>query len=405
MGIFSFLRKKEETIKFSEINGWIIRYIDEKGFNSKIDEFNKETEAKIKEVKKLLFELEKATLVNENIPERLKHIMEGNRKNYVRKVNFFLNEITLPENYYEIKNFSKEFTKKLDELSAETQKSYVVLREFVEKELSNVIKKIKEIENLSIRLKKEFEENKIDEIEKIKGQLRLYDGSKGTLSELKQIKQKHQRELEEIESKEEKIKSKILSIKTDKSFKECESLKKEQEKIILEINDQRKKIITSFLPIDRALKKYKRLSLEEKIIDKYLEDPVNAIISDADLKIVSILEKMSKSIKELNLKDKQQDKMKQDIIKLNNHILSKLRDDLQDILERQKNTKSKLLANTSAMNLSEQESWLENTQKNVKEKLVEINNIEQKMERANSENIKKNLKELLKEFSVDMQNG
>jgi len=405
MGFFSFLKKKEETIKFTKINDWILNYIDKNNFNSKIDEFNKETQSRIKQIKELLLELEKATLVNENIPERLKHIMDGNRKNYVRKVNFFLNDIDLPNSYYDIKKFSKDFTKKMDELSQETQKTYLILKEFVEKELSNVVKKIKEIEDSALDLQKEFEKDKIDEIEKIREQLRLHDDSKGTILELKQLKKKYETELEDIKSKEEKIKFKISKIKSDKSFKECELLKKQQEQIIVEINEHKKKVITSFLSIDRALKKYKRLSLDEKLIDGYLQEPVNALMNDHELQIVLVMEKLSKSIKELNLKDKQQEKIKEDIKKLNKDFLLKLREEIQELLEKQKNIKSSLLANTSAMNLSEQESWLENIQKNLKEKTQEINCIEQKIERANPENIKKKLKELLKEFSVEMQNG
>ncbi|MBU1855328.1 MAG: hypothetical protein KKF89_06395, partial [Nanoarchaeota archaeon] len=186
MGLFDFLKKKkEETVKFSKIEEWIKRYFEEKSLDERVNELKHEIEQNISETRNLLEQLEKASLLNEKIPDRVKHIMEGNRKNYSRKMNQFLDSIKLPINYLEVEQFSQSFTKSLDVLSEETQKSYLVLKEFLESELTSVIRKVKAIENISTKFCEQTRKEKLDKIQSIKEKLDEFKESENLLIKLK----------------------------------------------------------------------------------------------------------------------------------------------------------------------------------------------------------------------------
>ncbi len=111
MGFFDFLKRfsnKEVEIELEEST---LENID-----GQIDSWSKKvlvsTTTDLDNLKKLLSEkkskaiensekLLKAKLKNPNIPERAKHIMEGNRKMYIQRVERFLETASLPEDFKE----------------------------------------------------------------------------------------------------------------------------------------------------------------------------------------------------------------------------------------------------------------------------------------------------------------
>ncbi|MBC8500628.1 MAG: hypothetical protein ISS25_00860 [Nanoarchaeota archaeon] len=407
MGFFDFLKKKkeEETVKFNEVESWITRYLENKNLDKKISQFKEEMNHKIEEAKELLTALDKAGLLNENIPDRVKHIMEGNRNNYIQKITLFLDDIRIPDNYLQIREFSKKLTDDMDRLSKETQKSYFVLKEFLETELVAVAKKIKEMENEAIKFRQKIEKENLHKLEEIKEKLVDYENSEQTLSELKNLKEEQGKELQELKNKEKTIDKRISELKNAKSYKEYNELKKERERILEDIQRQKKEIITHFSTLEKAFKKYKRMSLNEALIDKYLKDPTQALLADENLGISEVLGKMLLSLDKLELKDKKAEKTKEEIGKLSKDLLTKIKEDLHSLYEKEKKNKNILLANTSAMNISEQETWLENTKHKIKGQEQAIEETEHKIERVNPRLIKQQVRDILKEFSVTMKNA
>jgi len=407
MGFFDFLKKKkeEETVKFNEVESWITRYLENKNLDKKISQFKEEMNHKIEEAKELLTALDKAGLLNENIPDRVKHIVEGNRNNYIQKITLFLDDIRIPDNYLQIREFSKKLTDDMDRLSKETQKSYFVLKEFLETELAAVAKKIKEMENEAIKFRQKIEKENLHKLEKIKEKLVDYGNSEQTLSELKNLKEEQGKELEKLKNKEKTIEKRISELKSAKSYKEYNELKKEKERISEDIQRQKKEIITHFSTLEKAFKKYKRMSLNEALIDKYLKDPTQALFADENLGISEVLGKMLLSLDKLELKDKKAEKTKEEIGKLNKDLLTKMKEDLELLYEKEKKNKDILLVNTSAMNISEQETWLENTKHKIKGQEQAIEETEHKIERVNPRLIKQQVRDILKEFSVTMKNA
>lgn len=408
MGIFDFLKKKkqeEEKVRFSKVEEWIQDYLESQDLDKKINSFKEQVKEKIKETKELLEKLEEAGLQNENIPERAKHIMQGNRKNYIRKTTDFLEEINIPDDYLKIIDFSSKLTENIDVLSKETQRNYFVLKEFMEADIAPVIRKIKEIEDLTIDFKQEIEKEKIHRLEEIKEKLNEFKISEAKVAALKEEKEKEEAELHELKEKEKTIKKKLEQLKTTESHRAYELLKQDKEKNASSIQKRQKEIISHFSTLEKAFKKYKRITLKPELLDRYLEDPAKALMKDENLEIFKLLEKMLQSINDLGLKDKKEKRTKQEIKALNKEFLKELKDELQLLVDDKKKIKQKLMSNTSALNISEQESWLENNARNIREKEEELEDTDNKLDRTSPQLIKQQVKEVLKEFNVIMENG
>ncbi|MFC2134645.1 hypothetical protein ACFLTH_08525 [Bacteroidota bacterium] len=404
MGLFDFLKKKkEEVITFNQVGEWLQNYLKGKELDTEIDAFRHDIKNKIDDTRELLKKLNNAALMNENIPERVKHIMEGNRKNYIHKINLFLDEIKMPENYLKIRDFSKELTEKMDKLTEETQKSYFVLKEFVEAELGDVAKSIKEMENIAIKFRTNIEKENLHTLEEIKQKLVDYNNSKSTLQILNEQKEEQEKQLAELKSKSKAIEIKISKLKNDKSYKEYEELNKTKQQTIKDVQNQKKIILAHFSTLEKALKKYSRISLNENLINSYLSDPSKALLEDEKLQITDLLSKMKDSLEQLGLKDKKAEKTIEEINKLSKELLTKMKNDLITLQEKEKNNRNKLLANTSSMNISEQESWLENMMVKVLDQQRIIQETEHKIERINPKLIKQQVRDMLKEFSVIME--
>ncbi|MFH1505623.1 MAG: hypothetical protein ABIE94_01385, partial [archaeon] len=158
MGFFDRFRKKElESVNFKQLDGWIDNFLAQKELDKRMENLSEQAIMKISEIRDALDKLEKAELMNKKIPERAIHIMEGNRKNYVRRIGYFLDNFELPKNVLDISDFSKKLSGQLDELGKDTHKNYQVLTQFLEHEAFAIAKKVKELEKLMLKTTKELE--------------------------------------------------------------------------------------------------------------------------------------------------------------------------------------------------------------------------------------------------------
>ena len=406
MGIFDFLKKKKEKrIKFNQIENWSEKYMKDNSIEEIINSFKKETKTRIKEARELLKKLDGAALMNEDIPQRVKQIMEGNKKNYLRKINLFLDEIKPPKLCGEVKEFSKELSKKIDYLSKETQRSFMVLKEFVETELVTVVRKIKEIEDSAKRLNFLMKEKKLEEISKLKELFSQFHNAKETMVALKESKKKRILELEEIEKKEKKSVLDIKKLENGSEYSDYYELKKERQKIDLEIQNMKKELLTHFSTLEKAFKKYKRLSLNETLLDKYIKNPSKAIIEDEEIAISEVMDKMLLSINKLGLKDKKKEKTEEEIKKLSKELLKEKRNKLRKAIKEQSEIKDKLNKNNSLSKISEYKMKLEKRKRDIENKKAEIKELKKKIKNANPKLIKQEVKKIMEEFSVIIEDN
>ena len=324
--MFKFLKKlfsepeeeeqvRGEEIKVSELGAW---------FKSKSDNIFNDLDVKVKSVKVRIKEeitqakdnlaiLGVAKLHNPKISVKEIQFMEGNRRAYILAVNNFLRGIELEkEDYSVILHFCSDFEDKLERFGKSTARTYHILQEFFANEGRNIAINIKNLDALIRELKVAIGQVKIHKIDEIKDNIAELNNS---------IKQKN--EFEILLEDQEKVRSSFIKNKAEledelesllksKGYRQLNELKVDKETILASIREHNAKIVHAFSVMERPLRKLTRVVMEDnELLNRYIENPVNALVNDNGLKITGLLKKLEHNINNytLDLKDKKREKV------------------------------------------------------------------------------------------------
>ena len=102
LGFLKRLFSKEPEVPIEEVELVNLHsWFDEKtksnleSLNTELKEVGQRVSSEVQQAKQNLDLLNKAELLNQNIPERAKHFMEGNRSSYTKKINLFIRYILI----------------------------------------------------------------------------------------------------------------------------------------------------------------------------------------------------------------------------------------------------------------------------------------------------------------------
>lgn len=330
MGFLDFLKKfsrreeeqeekEPEEIKLAELGLWLDSH--HKKISGSINSQLKEIKQKITEEKNTLKEniknLEQAELKNKEIPERAKQLMEGNRRIYAQKINSLQNQTNLPDNLEKISGFSDSFDSYMVDFDKGVGKSHHVMEEFFPHEANAVLTNVRNLDKLVKETKQIIKSSQIQKINEIKAQ---FDSIQSKIKQKDETKKKIKFEKENLqvggELLEEK-EAKLKEIENKDSYKETLELIGKKESLEKQIQENKSQQTHSFSEIEAALKKYHNLS-ENKLVKKYLDNPLIALSEDRELGIISILSATKIAIDqgEIGLKEKKKDKILQELNKL-----------------------------------------------------------------------------------------
>lgn len=400
MGFFDFLIKKEPTtLKFSEIEEWLDKQVEAKKLDQKVEKANSIIKGKVKEAYNYLAELEKAALMNPNIPERAKQMMEGHRKIYIRRLKRFLDEINVPEDYSQIGHYTARFSESITKLSEDTQKNYFVLKEFVEEELVRVIRSIKAIEDELSKLQREIEKEGLELIREARTRLGQYRNDVNKKTILKEEKTRHEQELESLRNRKEKYAERINELEQSQGYSAYKALLDEKKKHEESLKIIEKELSAIFAELNRPLRKYKHGVLNEKLIDKYLLDPSGALEADDSLVITEVLNKMSQGLHELELKENQLEKTIELINRLDKEFLTSKRFEIDKLKELNKATATKINTSVAALNMSESETLLRSIEHKIIMVQSIIDDLSKQISEINLDYLKQKVKEKVREIA------
>jgi hypothetical protein len=389
----------EKEVSLEEIKEYTEQLLNEKfiDIDENIDEISSNIAQAKKKIKENTESLKKAELQNDKMPMRVKHLMQGNREAYIKKINKFMDDIEIPKKYDEIKEFRENFNEKLEELSKTTVKGYEILKEFFYNQATDIAMGIKDIENNVNNLVKVIEENGIDKIEHLKksiDKIEKHDYDKKRLND--SIKE-YEYEIKELEQKIENVKIKFEEIKKSKEYDDYKKTKEDKENIINEIKSEKDKLLQEFSVLEKSLKKYKRDSLNEKLIEEYLEDPGEALMNDNELNIAGILEKLKGAIDEskLELKDKKKSKSLKIIKRLDKEFLSNTKLKLKELENSKKILNERLRKNNINNKYQEEKYRIEHYTDKLEQKKKRLEEL--KKEEANLD-LEKVMNDIKKEY-------
>lgn len=398
--IRNLLSKKEATeekISLDKLDSWL----DIKAkpifddLNIRINEIIKKIDDEKNKANENLEILKNAQLQNPKIPERVKTIMRGNREGFIKRVSLFFSSIDLKHGYYEeLIEKCRSIENEIDLLGKGTAKNYQILNEFFAREAEKVAASIKNIENFSRELENTIDNSKISSVDKIKR----------SIIDLKnkiKLKESYSMQLENSnnalngnKNKKIEIEKSINELKSSHDYKNYEILLGENDKARSKINEIENILFSDFSVLERALKKYAKISFEnEAFILEYLENPIAALIKDADLKISAILENLKNSINTdgLGLEEKKKNKSIDKINEIDSVYLTKIKDDFITAGKRLNDLKAEIEKNNSRKTLDTLNKELKNTNGIIEEINNKIMNLNSELGKINIEKLKENL--------------
>ena len=406
--MLNFLKKlfkreeaKTENVSINELEKWFSEKADSmlNDLNSKIDSIKGRIKEEIKKTEENLGVLENAKLQNPKITLKEKQFMEGNREAYIKKVNSILKQISLEGNHNELLQFCSDFGSMLDLFAKSTIRPYHILQEFYAHESRDIALNIKNLDNMVKELKGTIKNAGLGSVEDLKKDIAQLKNKIRQKTENEEKLRQREEEQKELVQSISNSKEEIKNLENSEENKRLNELKADKEVILAKIRENNSQLIHSFSVIERALRKYSRIALEdEKWINSYAENPIKTLLSDNELKIIKILEGLEKNVlnNQIDLKDKKRERTLEIIKELNKGFFdgflkkgNELENELNNIEDRIKESEIEEKLKEIKAKLEQKNSEMERIDKEIeslKDEIIEID----------IDFLRKNLKEKIK---------
>ncbi|PIN77475.1 hypothetical protein COV14_05740 [Candidatus Woesearchaeota archaeon CG10_big_fil_rev_8_21_14_0_10_33_12] len=404
---------KEELkqLKKSELESYIKKQLDNNNINSLLKEFSGRIDEISETIKERCDELEKAELQNKNIPPRAITIMEGNRNAYIHKTMHFTGKIreilseiqTLADSDIIIDNISK-ISEMLDEYNKTTQKPYYILQEFFANESHKVALGIKEISDLIQQFRENLKQSDAHKFQEILSLLNKIRNREQRRKELENQKKELEKNLNEEEKNILILKHEIKKIKESSEFNELAKL---NDKLKIEKDEQNRlsdEIYYKLAPLSRALRKYAKISFDEKSVEIIIFDPFKAMAEIETAKLNEIFLRLTKNIKErkIGLKDNVQKKNLLILNELNPGFLRDMQTKIKIQMENIKNLSIEIGKNTLWSKIEELNKEIEKKQQHLSNISREILNTEHEISKITTDDVDKKIIDILKSLNIEL---
>jgi hypothetical protein len=382
----------------------------EEWFDKKTKFFYEENEHKIDAIKiKIKEEIEKtkdnlqilkeAQLRNDKISTKELQFMDGARDFYIKRITQFLDNIV--NNEENPPSFVNEILTTINEFGKATLKSYNILQHFFKDEAYKLAQNIKKIEDSLKELKQRFENEKIKNIEEIKEIIRIFRENTSKKEEIKHKISEIEKNRIELEKEKKDILVKISNKEQSQEFKEYHRLNVEEFKINEQIDELKDEIIQYFSTLDHSLKKHIKLHPEDaEFLNKYIEEPLKALVDDYELKIKKILEKVKKNIhdKKIELKDKKKEKTLSVLNKINEAKLAAFLTEYNQLMVDLRNTKERIKQISIMDEIEDIKIDLKKKKQDIESNITQTNSLKEKLRNINLPEEKNNIKQKISDF-------
>jgi hypothetical protein len=410
--MFKFIKKlltkkekvEERKIPLSELDQWLKEKSDVafKNLNEKIIIITNRINEEILNTKEKLELLKNAKLRNPNIPVREKQFMEGNREAYIKKVGIFLQNIKVPKEVNQLNDFCLSFEGNLETLGKTTIKPYHILQEFFSHESSVIAQKIKGLDNLVRELRKELKASNIDYLDGLRDKLKHIVNNIKKKEEFMEELEKKETEFDELKSEIENLKKKLENLKNTQDYQELEQMKKTEDELANQIRNEENSIFHFFSILEMAMKKFVRITYEnEELLKKYIENPVETLVSDFDLRIIQLLQGMEKNMlnNKLKLKDKKREKTLEILRKLDKEFLNSFLVKYGSLKKQQKEVEEKISTSDVRKKVIELNNSIEEKENRVRILENRINNLKSAIDKIDIHRMKRELEEDINKIS------
>ncbi len=415
--MFKFLKslfKKEiekKDVDVSELAEWF-----DSRTKPRIEEVNRRIEEHIEEVRKImeslkenLNKLKKAEIKDpDKIQDKIKNVVLGHRDGYCRTLAHFIKNIEFPDeiNYAEGRRFSYDIDENLTEFGKNTVKSYKAVQYLFFDELKPITDDLKKLAETAKLIRRDIEDKEISEIDKIRKDIdslvRLIKKKENIGLKIKEEKDN----LADIKAEKTEYEKKLEELNNSGDYMRLEKYNEKLKDIEDSIKQKENEIIQLFSSVEKGLRKFKRVSVEnEKLIGKYLDSSVEALLDDKEMKIIDILSNMKRNIESesVDLRDRKKEKILEGIEAMSAERLKKIISEYEDIREKKEEIKKNINSNPVKSQIKELEYKIEHISFKIKNRKEDIDSAEKNYDNINIIELKDRLeKEIKKRIEVEV---
>jgi hypothetical protein len=365
----------------------------------KIDSIKNRIKEEIEKTKDNLQVLKEAQLRNSKISTREVQFMDGAREFYIKRITRFLESIT--NNEENPPSFVNELLNNINEFGQATLKSYNILQHFFKDEAYNLAQNIKKIEDSLKELKQRFDNEKIKNIEEIKETIKTFRENTSKKEEIKNKIIEIEKNKLELEKEKKDILVKISHKEQSQDFKEYHRLNVEEFKINEQIDELKDEIIQYFSTLDHSLKKHVKLHPEdEEFLNKYIEEPLKALVDDYELKIKKVLEKVKENIhnEKIELKDKKKEKTLNVLNQINEAKLAAFLTEYNQLMVDLRNTKERVQQISIMEEIENIKIDLKKKKQDIESNVNQTDSLKEKLGNINLTEEKNTIKQKISDF-------
>ena len=281
---------------------------------------------------------------NDKIPERMRSIREDNRRSYAQKISALAESFEIPGKVSEVPEFCSRYDKAMEEFGSSTLRNYRILKDFFGNEVDTLATNLRNVDNEVKKARKVVEDSPLKGIESTERSFLEVQGKIRRRETITQEISASEEELKKMRESKSECELRIKQIEESREYQALADLIQYGKNLDVEAGNKEREILHSFSVIETALKKYERMTLEDDLVRGYLNNPLDALMEDSELKIVEIVGKMKNSILsgELGLKDSKKVKVLAGLDEIREERLSSFIKDFNGLRERMREAKLKI---------------------------------------------------------------
>jgi len=326
MGFFDFLKPKNkpeppslEEVRFSEIDAWVsiqhdLAYNEIKIF---LDDLHEKISKEKDSLKEKIEILKAAELKNQKLPDRAKQAMEGNRETYINKLSAFLDKVDFPSDPEKVEDFHSDFDRDLNNFEKTVARNHAVVEQFFGEKAGAIPASMKKIDKLINEARVKVNGSYLKKVQELQKKIENLNKTLNRKEELRKEIDYASEVLQKVSEKIEDQEKSLNELQNSEIYREFLGFENERAFLEKELSGLETSFQHDFSEIEASLKKYENIS-QNKILKRYLENPLNALSHDHDLEIVDILKATLTAVKnnEISLKDKKKDKIIRELEKM-----------------------------------------------------------------------------------------
>jgi hypothetical protein len=407
-----FRKQEEMTVGLSELSSWFDQQAQlvKAPLQARLEGLRQRFSSEKDKIREHIAKLKKAELKNPKVTDKERHFMEGNRSAYIAKVELLCSTIRFPNSLAEVEDSHMDFSQKLELFAKSSAKPYYILQEFLANESRDIALSVKSIEKAFTEAKKLEEELAGCGLDELRNQINalnsLIDNKAGMSEKRKALEAgvaKEQQKLGLLQDEREKI----------VKGREYAALQRQQERLKqakARLKQKEDEMLHEFAVLNHALKKYVKIAYEhEELAGSYAERPLQTLISDLNLEIVAVLQKIKDAVERgsIELKDRRREKTLSVVDRMTREYLGQFLTTYNQLSVERRDLEAAVEHSEVARKLRDADMRLRHSQNAITSKKSELDEIQQRLQEtkveAKASALQDSLKELVnRQVSIDI---